>query len=68
MQELNEKVEKDKEQSNTKAFAQNLEMIDRLVISIFLAAEKRCGLMRTKVYSDDICKQKQLVKYWKKIK
>ena len=49
LQELNEKVHRDKEQANTKVFTRNLEIIDSLVISAFLTAEKRCGLMCTNI-------------------
>ena len=37
---LNDKVDKDIKKSNTAEYARNLELIDKMVVSIFLSAEK----------------------------
>ena len=42
---------------NMNEYAQELELIDRIVISIFLSAEKKCGRPCNKVYSEDIHKK-----------
>lgn len=47
---------------------QILETIDKMVVSIFLTAEKKCVHTCTNTFSEEIFQQKQLIKYWKKVK